>query len=112
MASIPALAENAGAFSTLGPSEHIDVPCDTSELIEVAVTDEGLTLADMSDDFVFAASVASFGMLLRDSPYKGDSTLEAVEESAKESSGDDPYGYRAEFVELVGRARRIHDQLP
>jgi len=48
MASIPALAENAGAFSALGPSEHIDVPCDTSELIDAINTansdDEGYTL--------------------------------------------------------------------
>jgi len=48
MASIPALAENAGTFSALGPSEHIDVPCDTSELINAINTansdDEGYTL--------------------------------------------------------------------
>ena len=74
---------------------------DTSKLIEFPVTDDGLTLADMSDDFVFAASVASFGMILRDSRYMGDSTLAAVAEMAGAALGDDEYGYRAEFLELV-----------
>ncbi|MBU0617699.1 MAG: DUF3520 domain-containing protein, partial [Planctomycetes bacterium] len=51
---------------------------DTSQLLEVPVIDDGATLSETSEDFRFAASVASFGMLLRDSPYKAGWTYDAV----------------------------------
>jgi len=76
----------------------------TSRLLEHAITDPGLALVDASDDFIFAAAVASFGMILRDSPNKGGSTLGAVLELAQQSIGEDPHGYRAEFVDMVRRA--------
>jgi Ca-activated chloride channel family protein len=85
---------------------------ETSKLIEMPVTDRGLTLAEASDDFVFAASVASFGMLLRGSQHSGDFTYDAVLEMARGSMGDDPFGYRAEFVSLVERARAPHRGRP
>ena len=77
---------------------------DSSALIEQVVRDEGLGFADTSVDFRFAASVASFGMLLRDSPYKGGWTYDAVLELAAEAVGEDMNGYRAEFLELVEKA--------
>jgi Ca-activated chloride channel family protein len=83
---------------------------DTSELLEFPITDEGMALADASDSFIFAASVASFGMLLRDSPYKGDSTFTGVLELAEQGQGEDVYGYRAEFIELVKRAEGLVTQ--
>ena len=52
-------------------------------------------------------SVAAFGMLLRDSPYKGNASYAGVLELAESSGGDDPSGYRHEFVELVRKARSI-----
>ncbi len=83
---------------------------DTSKLIEMPVTDAGLTLNDMSDDFVFAASVASFGMLLRGSEHSGDFTYQAVLEMAQASIGEDPFGYRTEFVNLVQRATELQPE--
>jgi len=77
---------------------------DTSRLIEVPVTDAGLALVDASDDFVFATSVASFGMLLRGSEQRGDFTLAAVAEMASAAVGEDPNGYRSEFIDLVDLA--------
>ena len=85
---------------------------DTSRLIEVAVTDAGLTLADASEDFAFAAAVASFGMLLRGSQYIPDLTYEAVVELAEASLGQDAHGYRAEFVDLVDRAIELQPDAP
>ncbi len=91
----------------------------TSKLIEVPVRDEGLSLADMPDDFVFAVSVASFGMLLRSrgtipapasSTSEGptrDFTFDAVLEMAEPSVGDDPFGHRAEFITLVQQAASL-----
>jgi Ca-activated chloride channel family protein len=80
---------------------------DTSKLLERAVDDSGRDYAEASDDFKFAAAVAAFGMILRDSPYKGNATLAAVQELAEASKGADPSGYRAEFVELARKAQQL-----
>jgi Ca-activated chloride channel homolog len=58
-------------------------------------------------DFRFAASVAGFGMLLRDSPYKGTATYTSVIEMAQSAIGQDKYKYRADFVELAKKAKTI-----
>ena len=57
-----------------------------------------------SGDFQFAASVAAYGMLLRDSKFKGDVDWDWVVNSAKASLGEDPNGYRSEFVKLARQA--------
>ena len=80
---------------------------DTSKLLEFPVKDSDRPFGQASEDFKFAASVASFGMLLRHSKYAGDATFAAVEEMASSSKNHDPSGYRAEFVELVKQARQI-----
>jgi Ca-activated chloride channel family protein len=82
---------------------------DTSKLIKRGVTDEGASETQASDDFKFAAAVAGFGMLLRDSPHKGNLTYAAVEDLATSGAGKDPHGYRREFLGLVQKARaRTH----
>lgn len=60
-----------------------------------------------SDDFRFAAAVAGFGMLLRDSEHKGRTTWESVLAAARRARGDDALGYRAEFIRLVETARLL-----
>ena len=80
---------------------------DTSTLMAYPVSDEGAKLARASDDFRFASAVAAFGMILRDSPYKGGYTLDAVIEQAASALGADREGYRAEFVKLVRMAREL-----
>jgi Ca-activated chloride channel family protein len=42
-------------------------------------------------------------MLLRDSKFKGESSLGMVQTLAQAGKGEDPYGYRAEFLQLVNR---------
>ena len=60
-----------------------------------------------SGDFRFAAAVAGFGMLLRDSEHAGTLTLDDVVTLAEAGRGDDPRGYRGEFIRLVETARDI-----
>ena len=60
-----------------------------------------------SEDFAFSAAVAAFGMLLRDSEYKGNATLEQVVDMAQRGRGADEQGYRAEFVRLAEAARAM-----
>ncbi len=63
------------------------------------VVDQGLDFGHASDDLKFAAAVAGFGMLLRDSPYKGTLTYDGVLEIAQPTLNDDASGYREEFIE-------------
>ncbi|HEU4884778.1 MAG TPA: VWA domain-containing protein [Longimicrobium sp.] len=80
---------------------------ESSWLIEQPVRDRGVELARTSDDFRFAAAVAQWGMLLRDSQFKGNSTWSSAAELAGGSLGHDEHGYRAEFVTLLNASRRI-----
>jgi Ca-activated chloride channel family protein len=59
-----------------------------------------------SSDFRFAAAVAEFGLLLRDSPYKGRANYDRVLATAEANLGPDPAGHRAEFTSLVRKARQ------
>lgn len=59
---------------------------------------------DASADFRFAATVAGFGMVLRDSPYKGTCTAAGMLDAAEASLGDDPTGRRSEFVGVLREA--------
>ncbi len=65
-------------------------------------------LDEMSHDLAFASSVASFGMLLRDSKFKGDSSFELVKELAQNGKGEDLNGYRSEFIKIVELAELLY----
>lgn len=71
-----------------------------STLLEYPM-DSGILTDTPSEDSVFAAAVAQFGMLLRDSQYKGSSSYEGIAEqlSALSSVAEDPY--KSELLELV-----------
>ncbi len=75
-----------------------------SALVQRAFADGG---GDGSGDLRFAASVAAFGMLLRDSEHVGDFALGDVLELAEGSLGDDREGHRREFLDLVRKARKL-----
>jgi len=75
-----------------------------SKLLEHAVADRP---GAPSTDFRFATAVAGFGMLLRDSEHAGDLTLNHVVKLAEGGKGDDPRGYRGEFIRLVEAARDL-----
>ena len=81
-----------------------------STLIKRGVEDDGKDVGRASEDFRFAAAVAAFGMLLRDSPHKGGATLDGVRELAESSLGADPSGYRREFADLVRKAREVRSR--
>jgi Ca-activated chloride channel homolog len=80
---------------------------DKSELIEKPVIDSNAAFASTSPDFKFAAAVAEFGMLLRDSEHKGNGTFGSILEWAQEGKGSDANGYRAGFIELVRKAQAL-----
>jgi Ca-activated chloride channel family protein len=76
-------------------------------LLEFPIVDRGESYGRASADFKFAAAVASFGMILRDSPNRGSANYASVLELASESRGADASGYRAEFINLVKKAQSL-----
>ena len=80
---------------------------ETSTLVSVPVVARASTATRNAG---FAAAVAEFGMLLRNSPYKADATWEDVARLARDHRGADPDGYRAEFVRLVELAGSLDRQ--
>jgi Ca-activated chloride channel family protein len=61
------------------------------------------------DDFYFAQAVAGFGMILRDSQYRGNLTLDKALEIAKKAKGKDINGYRAEFIKMLEKAKLLKE---
>ena len=60
-----------------------------------------------SRDFNWAAAVAAFGMILRDSQYRGQASFDLVLELAQAAKGEDPTGRRQEFIDLVKAAKAL-----
>ena len=81
---------------------------DTSKLIEKIglVTDYTET---PSESFRFASSVVEYGLLFRNSEYKGNANYDQVLSIAQGALGDDEFGYRAEFITLVRKAQSLTD---
>jgi Ca-activated chloride channel family protein len=77
---------------------------DTSTLMEIPLLRadlQGSSLETASADFKFAAAVAGFAQLLRGGTYMGDFDYGDVIALARGAKGEDPFGYRAEFVQLA-----------
>lgn len=80
---------------------------DVSKLIEHPVNDKQLSISKTSDNFRFAAAVAQFGMLLRNSEFKSNASYNSVLELARKARGADDEGYRSEFIRLVESTRLL-----
>jgi hypothetical protein len=63
-----------------------------------------------SDNFRFSAAVAQFGMMLRSSDSKGSVTFSTILELANDALGEDRFGYRAEFIELVKEYKKLTEK--
>ncbi|HEX6086270.1 MAG TPA: von Willebrand factor type A domain-containing protein [Thermoanaerobaculia bacterium] len=103
---VPVSADMRGEIATLRlrykePRGANSVPLTTT------IVDEGKSAYEASADMQFAAAVAQFGMLLRNSPHKGSATWDDVLSLAKVATGADLDGTRKEFVAIAERARTI-----
>ncbi|MGB6212319.1 vWA domain-containing protein [Pseudomonas mandelii] len=76
-----------------------------SRLIERPIA--GNSVGNASDDLRFASAVAAFSQQLKDGRYTGDFSLKDTEALARGARGDDPFGLRAEFVQLVELAQSL-----
>jgi len=104
----PSAAANSPELLTV-KLRYKDPDGDSSKLMVVSANNNEADLAKASTDFKFASAVAEFGMILRDSPYKGTATMNGVWELASEGKGHDREGYRDEFLQLVEQTLKIND---
>ncbi|MBI1832446.1 MAG: VWA domain-containing protein [Planctomycetes bacterium] len=79
----------------------------TSKLVTAAVAQDRRPFEQASRGFRFAASVASFAMLLRESPHRGDTSFTRVHDWARNATGPDEQGHRRESLRLVQTADRL-----
>jgi Ca-activated chloride channel homolog len=78
-----------------------------SKLIVHPLLDEKMPFEKTSENFRFATAVAQFGMLLRNSEFKGNATYEKVIRQANAAIGADKEGYRTEFIKLVQNVQSL-----
>ncbi|WPN57793.1 VWA domain-containing protein [Pseudomonas sp. P9_31] len=79
-----------------------------SRLIERPILKgEAGKLSTASDDLRFAAAVAAFSQQLKDGRYTGNFSLKDTEALARGARGDDQFGLRGEFVQLVELAQSL-----
>jgi Ca-activated chloride channel family protein len=76
---------------------------DVSTMMEVPVKNRIAESAHLG----FAAAIVQFGMLLRNSEFKGSASYDEARSLAERFKGDDAHGHRAEFVRLIGMAEAI-----
>ena len=76
---------------------------DTSKLITRPITKKDD--AGLDGDTGFATAVAGFAQILKGGKYTGDYDYDDVIELAQKTKGQDTYGYRSEFVQLVRKAK-------
>lgn len=81
-----------------------------SRLVTASAVDEGREAFNASPDHQFAAAVAEFGMLLRNSPHKGTSSYAEVLQLARVARGEDLDGLREEFLRMTESARALGEQ--
>lgn len=91
------------------PDEEVSQPV-FQDFVVKDVSIAGKQLSVVSDDLMFAASVASFGMNLRGSKYRGNWGFAEALETAQGAQGDGNDTQRTEFIQLVQRAMRITGQ--
>jgi Ca-activated chloride channel family protein len=78
-----------------------------SRLLDTVLAGEPVEFEAASESGRFSAAVALFGMLLRESDFKGDGDFDLAQSLARNALGDDPRGERAEFVRLVALAKEL-----
>lgn len=80
----------------------------TSQLITQTIKDSEFNANQTpSTNLRFAAAIATFGMILRDSEYKGNANYDLVIKLATQGKGEDQEGYRGEFIRLVEQSREL-----
>jgi Ca-activated chloride channel family protein len=89
---------------------HKDPEAKHSQLQKVTVANRVVPLERASDNLRFASAVAAFGMYLRQSEHGGNSSPALALDLARGAVGEDRYGYRKEFIQLVSLSAGVNRQ--
>jgi Ca-activated chloride channel homolog len=86
----------------------------TSKLLSrsVPASSARASLASTSTDYRWAAAIAGFGMMLRESPYRGNLSWQQVRSLAEGAVGRDVEGYRAQALVMIAEASKLHPTTP
>lgn len=82
---------------------------DVSKLMIHKVKEDDIFTESTSQNFTFASSIAQFGLLLRDSEYKANSSWESALNLAREAKGEDKFGLRSEYIRLIQIAEALDE---
>ena len=99
-------AAESGELATL-KIRYKEPDARASKLLSFPVRDHSQAFGQASADLQFAAAVASWGMLLRNSPHRGDTSYDAVLEIATQAIEQSDDDYRRQFLTLVERAKEL-----
>ncbi len=105
----PGASAGSGELLTL-KLRFKDSSAEVSRKLDFPLTDAGGRFENASADFKFAAAVAAFGMILRESPHKGSATIGDViawAAAGAARAGSDVGGYRSEFIDLARKAQAL-----
>lgn len=80
-----------------------------SKLLTQGLLDRGNSIENASDNLRFASAVAEFGMILRESRYKGAANFTSVANLAQSAVGSDLKNYRSDFLDLVRKGSRLRN---
>jgi Ca-activated chloride channel homolog len=96
----------SGTIATL-KIRYKDPGAPTSQEVATTIADDGKSVYEANPDTQFAAAVAEFGMLLRNSKYKGTASWADVTALARAMRGEDLEGYREELLRMLDRGRSL-----
>ena len=71
----------------------------------ILLTDEVMSVSSDGTEISFAAGVAAYGMILRNSKYRGSADYDMAASLVEQGLAFDPHGYRAELLELISTAK-------
>lgn len=98
----PSLSEEVATVKIRYKAPDEDVSVLRTSVVSQASSDD-----EQSTDFKFVCAVVQYGMLLRNSEHKGESSFKSALALAKEGKGEDEAGYRGEFIRLVSLADKL-----
>jgi Ca-activated chloride channel family protein len=101
--------EQAGQFTDELMTVHLRYkkPASSkSKLLTYRIANTSTPFTGSTEDFRFATSVAAFGLWLQRSEYAPRLNKTQILSWAKAGKGKDDFGYREEFIDLVGAAKR------
>lgn len=96
----------AGSFGSL-EFRYKKPGASTSRLLSLDLNNSRNSFMAASENMRFAASLAGFGMLLKNSEYKGDLSYSDVKKWGDQARSFDPYGFREEYIGLIDKVRNL-----